>query len=220
MKKLIIIFVLLLAMPFCGNALIFTATNDDGVEIKYKTVGSDHVQVIPNNYTGFVRIPETVTYEDVTYTVVEITTSAFTNCSGLQYVQLPATITNVGNSAFRGCDDLDSIRILAVTPPSTNSMGLSLNASQLSRLVIIVPDGCIKAYRENRWWSNDNRIPLNITSDNHTRLTIMLPTGYEVKFGYKDSWNKTPYRTAYFSDYYTRDSYDIIFFYTFFNIRR
>lgn len=218
MRNILLIVILLLVVPINVRALTFTVANSDGVDIKYITVGQGTVEVSALDYTGSVRVPETVTYEGVTYTVVKVGSLAFSNKSGLRYVQLPATITDVGSTSFRNSDNLDSIRLLSVVPPKLGGNGLMLSNAQVEHLVIHVPDGCIRAYRENNWFASYNRVPLNITSDNHTTLTVMLPTGYDVHFAYNHSWQSQPTRMIDYSDYENLNihrflHYDAAFFY-------
>ncbi len=43
------------------------------------------------------------------YTVTEIGSSAFSDCTSLTSVSLPASLTSIGNSAFRGCTGLEEV---------------------------------------------------------------------------------------------------------------
>ena len=62
-------------------------------------------------YTGNVTIPESFTYNGVTYSVTSIGSSAFTTCSGLTSVTIPNSVTSIGSYAFVGCKSLTSIII-------------------------------------------------------------------------------------------------------------
>jgi hypothetical protein len=55
------------------------------------------------SYIGHVHIPDSVTYQDTTYTVTSIGISAFEYCLEILSVTLPTTVTTIGNSAFRSC---------------------------------------------------------------------------------------------------------------------
>ena len=70
-------------------------------------------------YTGDVVIPETVTYNSVTYSVTSIGHFAFGGCRGLTSIEIPNSVTGFGNYAFRYCRDLTSIEI----PNSVTSIG-------------------------------------------------------------------------------------------------
>ena len=64
-----------------------------------------------NEYTGSVVIPESVTYEGITYSVTSIGASAFSKCSGLTSLTIPNSVTSIGKSAFNGCYFLKELRI-------------------------------------------------------------------------------------------------------------
>ena len=61
-------------------------------------------------YTS-VDVPASVTYNNYTYPVVTIGTSAFENCSNLQSVTLPNSITAIYTDAFYGCSKLGDINL-------------------------------------------------------------------------------------------------------------
>ena len=64
-----------------------------------------------NSYSGAVVIPESVTYNDKTYSVTNIGNYAFYNCSGLTSVTIPNSVTSIGQYAFRDCSSLTSVTI-------------------------------------------------------------------------------------------------------------
>lgn len=66
-------------------------------------------------------IPEEIVVNDVTYTVTEISDSAFANCKNLSSIELPASIASIGSKAFLGCDSLTSI----IIPSSVTTIGKS-----------------------------------------------------------------------------------------------
>ena len=65
----------------------------------------------PNKYTGTVNIPETVSYNDVTYSVTSIGNTAFYSCFGLTSVTIPNSVTSIGGAAFYNCSGLTSVTI-------------------------------------------------------------------------------------------------------------
>ena len=73
----------------------------------------------PNKYTGTVNIPETVSYNDVTYSVTSIGNTAFYSCFGLTSVTIPNSVTSIGGGAFSSCSGLTSVTI----PNSVTSIG-------------------------------------------------------------------------------------------------
>ena len=54
-------------------------------------------------YTGSITIPATVTNDGTTYTVKNIGSHAFDNCTDLTSVSLGSNIECIGYSAFSGC---------------------------------------------------------------------------------------------------------------------
>ncbi len=62
-------------------------------------------------YSGYLTIPEKVTYNDVEYTVTTIGENAFHGCMSLYGIQLPNTITTIKTSAFATCIALQRINI-------------------------------------------------------------------------------------------------------------
>jgi hypothetical protein len=115
MKQKIILFLVLLTAAFCAHAYdfevdgIFYHKYGNNVTVTYKTLGQ-------GDYSGDLVIPETVTYDGVTYTVTTISYRAFDGCNGLTSVSLPSTITSVRSDAFWGCSALSSITVDSGNP--------------------------------------------------------------------------------------------------------
>ena len=77
------------------------------VEVTYQKQDS------PDNYSGLtsVVVPESVSYNDVTYAVTRIGDSAFFGCSGLTTIAISDSVRFIGESAFENCTVLTSITI-------------------------------------------------------------------------------------------------------------
>ena len=88
------------------------------VKVTYK---GDDYDSYRDEYTGNVAIPSSVTYDGTTYSVTEIGSSAFRNCTGLTSITIPNSVTSIGSCAFSRCSGLTSITI----PNSVTSIGSS-----------------------------------------------------------------------------------------------
>ena len=101
-----------MAYDFCSQTKYSVEEALDSVNIYYhinpdgKTVS---VTIGPEAYKFHaVRIPETVTHNNATYTVTEIAANAFAG-DNIDIVQLPNSVTKIHDSAFNSCT-LDSIK--------------------------------------------------------------------------------------------------------------
>lgn len=92
-----------------------------------------------NKYKNDIAIPETVTFNSVSYTVTTIGEHAFSNCNSLKNVSIPRTVTSIGNYAFYGCSGLLDITI----PVSLIQIGgyAFYNCRLLSH--VIIPDSIV-----------------------------------------------------------------------------
>ena len=91
-------------------------------EIYYNLVPkakSAEVTSNPNKYSGNIDIPETVTYDGVTYDVKLIGNGAFAYCEDLISVNIPNSITSIGNISFVWCTGLSTLTL----PSSVKSIG-------------------------------------------------------------------------------------------------
>lgn len=70
-----------------------------------------------SNYTGVIRIPETVTYTEATYTVTTIGSSAFKG-SEITSITIPKTITAFEDQALFNCNSLTEIICYSIDPPT------------------------------------------------------------------------------------------------------
>lgn len=66
-----------------------------------------------NKYMGLtaITIPETVTYNGITYTVTAIDSYAFAYCRDITEITIPNTVTAIFDRAFNVCDNLTSMSI-------------------------------------------------------------------------------------------------------------
>lgn len=130
MKKLLLLFMMIL-LPMVASA---DAVEIDGIYYNLITKGKvAEVAQNPNNYSGSVEIPESVTYEGVNYSVTTIGASAFMNCynltsitipnsitsiracafasAGIESIAIPSSVISIGSNSFSGCNNLTSVHI-------------------------------------------------------------------------------------------------------------
>ena len=72
-----------------------------------------------NNQAATVKVPSTVTIDNITYGVTSISAKAFRGNTKLKKVIIGQNVTSIGNSAFEGCTALKSI----VIPSKVSSIG-------------------------------------------------------------------------------------------------
>ena len=61
------------------------------------------------NYKGGIVIPETINYNNVTYSVTSIGDMAFYYCEGLTSIAIPSSVTSIGERAFGYCLGLKKV---------------------------------------------------------------------------------------------------------------
>ncbi len=85
--------------------------------------------------SGNIVIPRQAFNGDVSYTVTEIDTSAFVNCTGLTSITIPDSVTEIDNQAFSACSELKSITI----PNSVSRIGNNAFQNCTSLTSITIP---------------------------------------------------------------------------------
>ena len=104
-KNILMGLFLLSITSFSLQAAVFEV---DG--IKYKTDDRQKkVDVIGNNYQGDVVIPASVEYRGIVYKVTEIEDMAFSACSQLTSVTIPASVRDIDDEAFENSPLLQKI---------------------------------------------------------------------------------------------------------------
>lgn len=101
--------------------------------------------------TGSVTIPETVTYNDLTYSVTSIGTNAFTYCSELTSVTIPNSVDSINISAFKWCSSLRHVYCYAESVPKTKSNVFEHTSVSFSTLH--VPAASIETYKVTSPWN-------------------------------------------------------------------
>ncbi len=123
---------LLTLIPTQLSAFTFTyegqTLNYEVISYTYKTVRTAkgyystlEGRMKPGNaVSGTLVIPSEVSYDNTTYSVVEIGFVSFYGCD-LNHVTIPNSVTSIGGAAFQNCSALESIDI----PNSVTSIGSS-----------------------------------------------------------------------------------------------
>lgn len=117
MKRSILLWLVLLCWSVAKAQSVATI---DG--FKYLLYSSEkEATLMPNNYSGDIIVPEKVTYNNNTYTVVAFTDECFANCTSLTSVVIPSSVTSLPSSCFSCCYNLTNV----VIPSSVTSLGSS-----------------------------------------------------------------------------------------------
>lgn len=83
----------------------------DPTALSYEVTSENTVRVQRNAFlTGNVVIPETVTYNGVTYTVTELPEDVTNDLPYMVSMSIPATITSIGTRVFFNCDNLQYVK--------------------------------------------------------------------------------------------------------------
>ena len=108
MKKNILIITLML-LPLVARA---EKVEIDGLwyNLIPKGKAAEVVSYRTGSYSGDIVIPESVTYDDVEYSVVAIL-GAFNGCTNLTSVTIPNSVSRIGANAFQNCSSLTSVTI-------------------------------------------------------------------------------------------------------------
>lgn len=152
MKQKILLLVLILLAPLTAGAQIYT--DIDGISYAlYSANGQNYAWVYgatSSNVTT-VTIPESVTYENVTYNVELIRKEAFHDYEKLKTVSIPRTMKEIEADAFKNCKALTAVHITDVVAwckikfeyyrsnPLDYAHHLFLNGKEVTELVI--PEG-------------------------------------------------------------------------------
>lgn len=124
MKTKVLFTVALLTALLCpqkAEAYLFNSVSPSGHTLHYDTIGGSAAVVgfYNGTLTGDLIIPDSVTYNGVTYAVTEIYENAFRNNPGMTSVSIPNTVRWIGGMAFKNCTGLTSITI----PESVTRIG-------------------------------------------------------------------------------------------------
>ena len=123
------------------------------------TFKGDNYDSYDNEYSGDVVIPETVTYNGITYSVTSLEDYCFRDCRSLTSIIIPNSVTSLEQECFSGCSSLTSIYMLPTTPPRE---GWDTFGETPRKTVYVVNENAKKAYQAQRPW-NEYRIVVKRT---------------------------------------------------------
>ena len=145
----------------CGEA--YTATNwhnhftnivanefiEEG-EYRFKMISGNNVYVYQHNQgtsaSGYKIIPESVSFNGVTYNVASIGENVFKG-SDISGVTIPATIESIGANAISDCPNLIVVNMKPETPPTLGGNAFD----NIPCYSLMVPCGCSEAYETAPW---------------------------------------------------------------------
>lgn len=133
----------------------------------------------PSKITGDIVIPESVTYMDVAYRVIQINDGAFTSCTGMTSVVIPGSVETISNYAFQNCSSLSAVTIgsginkiggavfylctaltnvycLAESVPRTTAD--AFDNSNVAHATLYVPSTAVSTYQTAAPWSSFSAI--------------------------------------------------------------
>ncbi|WP_052172477.1 leucine-rich repeat domain-containing protein [Psychroserpens jangbogonensis] len=108
MKKILLLFVIF------NMTFMYSQTFDDGI-LSYSVLNGLEATVTGGASgcpTGVLIIPATIDYNSITYSVTDISDSAFYNCTGLTSVIFPSSLVSMQDNAFDACTGLTGILTL------------------------------------------------------------------------------------------------------------
>ena len=155
------------------NAIIETSTNELVTGCKNSTIPNSVTSIGYCAFRGIagltsIEIPNSVTYigenafafcydltGDLTIpnSVDTIDAGAFFNCEGFGgTLTIGESVTFIGDQAFRNCSGFTGAVTLAATPPVLGDDFGGLVFENFGYPILVVPCGCIDAYRNSSWY--------------------------------------------------------------------
>ena len=119
-----------------GQTLYYSILSDSTVSVVYPHLVGTNYYSGYSAPSGSVQIPTTVVRSGVTYSVVAIGNNAFSNCTSLTNLTIPASVTSVGSSACSQCTGLLSVAL----PNSVTTIGDNAFMGCSNLTSIVLPD--------------------------------------------------------------------------------
>lgn len=146
--------------PF-DNDLVIPSTVTVIERYAFAKTGFKHVY-LPDNFEEipvgiFYNCRELIDTLVVPSKVNHIGSNAFSGCIKLTGVVLPKNLMSIGADSFNGCFNLNYLRCMSEVPPVLEGGG-HFDGVAKDNFTLVVPEGCIEAYRATPGWSEFKRI--------------------------------------------------------------
>ena len=93
--------------------------------------------------------------------ITSIDNSAFSDCTNITSIELPAAISGIGQRSFNNCTALHDIYILATTAPDMSSSYMAFEGVNMRTCTLHVPAGTKSVYKQASVWQNFTNIVEN-----------------------------------------------------------
>ena len=135
----------------------------DGIKysLNDETSEAEVISNYDNPYSGDITIPESVDYNDKTYSVTNIGKWAFSNCSGLTSVTIGNSVTSIGGGAFSSCKGLTSVISMIEEPFEINDdifRNWIDDHHEFTTATLYVPAGTKEKYESTPAWNKFENI--------------------------------------------------------------
>lgn len=164
-----------------GTSIVrYVQINDLGdipVPLKYKYNPDEETATVikdpDRKYKGAVVIPSIVEHNDIIYTVTGISDDAFTDCTKLTSITIPATVTSLKGSSFINCAGLQQIVVDPGNPAfdSRNNCNAIIQETDghlkvvVGSLKTVIPEGVTRIGNDafwGRWFLEHINIPNSV----------------------------------------------------------
>ncbi len=137
------------------NGYLYVSLVEEGDE-ESEANPTVYLQKVSMSTTGYVSIPETVTYMGYTYTVVGIGSYCFDADEEVTFISIPETVTYIESEAFHGDIGLQGIAVHSETPPDCAED--AFEGDDLETINLYVPENAVDAYKAAEVWSGFTNI--------------------------------------------------------------
>ena len=151
-----------------------------GVKYGVQDLAKQQVKIMAAEYTGHVRIPESVQHGGLTMTVTELADGAFANNPYLVSVSVPQTVQVVGNKLFDNCERLAAIEWNAAMTLSRQRAGTLTNGNML--IYVKAKENAPENFTNVVVGSEAGRIVLGDYEDAHPFYCLRAFTAKEVEY--------------------------------------